>query len=171
MFSATGRAAQQHRAFGLDSPGNEPDRIPAGTVHPVQVIDEEDDRGLRAHISDQLEGRERHEEPVGCVLLVAEAKRAEQRRAVPGREPARPVQDRTQQPVQRSEPQMRLLLGAADGQHDEPATSGLIGSRPEQGGLAHPRIADHGERVPAPGYAIERRADVAQLRFSPEKLP
>ena len=40
MFSATGRAAQQHRAFGLDSPGNEPDRIPAGTVHPVQVIDE-----------------------------------------------------------------------------------------------------------------------------------
>jgi hypothetical protein len=107
MFSATGRAAQQHRAFGLDSPGNEPDRIPAGTVHPVQVIDEEDDRGLGAHVGDQLEGRERHEEPIRCGLLVGDAERAEQRRSVPGREPVRPVQDREQQPVQRGEPQMR----------------------------------------------------------------
>jgi hypothetical protein len=96
-------------------------------------------------------GRERHEEPVGCGLLVGEAERAEQRRAMPGREPVRPVQDGTQQSVQRGEPQMRLLLGAADGQHDEPSTIGLIGSRPEQGGLAHPRIADDGECVPAHG--------------------
>ena len=65
----------------------------------MQVIDEEDDRGLRAHVGDQLEGRERHEEPVGRGLLVGEAERAEQRRAMPGRQPVRPVQDGTQQPV------------------------------------------------------------------------
>jgi hypothetical protein len=136
----------------------------------VQVIDDEDDRGLRASVSDQLERRERHEEPVRCGLVVGEAERAEQRRAVPGREPVRPVQDGAQQPVQRGEPQVSLRLGAADGQHDQPTTAGLIGSRAEQGGLAHARITDYGECVAVRGDAIERRADAAQLFFSSEKL-
>jgi hypothetical protein len=80
----------------------------------VQVIDNEDDRGLRSGVGDQLEDGERDERPLGRGVDLGEAERGLQRRAVPRRKPVSPVQNGAQQPLQRSESQMGLLLGATD---------------------------------------------------------
>lgn len=71
--------------------------------------------------------------------------------------------------MQRGEPQMSLLLGAAGRQHGQATAAGVGSGGVEQCALAHARVADDDQRLPAPGDAVEHPADIAQLLVAPDK--
>jgi hypothetical protein len=131
------REHDRHR-LGEQPPRHEQQRIPRGSIQPLQVVDQAQHRSRLAQLGQQRQRSERHHERIELVALLL-AERHPQRPPLRGRQRTQTVQRRTQQSVQRREREGGLRLQTGRPQHPEAA----IARRDvvQQRRLAHPGLA------------------------------
>ena len=159
--AALARAEQHHDALGVESPGDEQQRVGRRRVEPLRVVDQAQDRAALRQLGDERQAGGRDQEAVAGA--VGEPERALQRAGLRGRQALEQVQRGTQQLVQPRERQLGLRLDSARREHVHVGRA--IAHVLEQGGLADSRLSPQHERAAARRpRGIEQCADEGALR-------
>ena len=146
----------------MKSTGDEPEHKCAGSIHPLQVIDDHQQGFFRAHVRQQRQSRVAHHEPIGCWAL-AQTQRHLQRRALRWAQSFDVVKEGVQNLIQPSEAEIRLELRASCTQHAKAGIRGMSFHSTQEDGLAYSGGSRQQERVPVGRRLIDER--VKELKF------
>jgi hypothetical protein len=113
--AAVARGEQQRDPFGLQSAGNEQQRVGRGLIEPVGIVGDHEDRTPLGGVGEQAEGPEEGEKPVARALDLT--KGGLQRSPLRRRKPARGPAQRPQQPLQCGERQRGLRFDTLGAEH------------------------------------------------------
>jgi hypothetical protein len=130
--------------------GGEEERLAAGGVEPLRVIDQAHHRRVLSRLGQRAERGDSHQEPVGTAGRV-DADRRPQRAGVVVGETVQTVEHRPQQLVQGGEGQLGLGLSP-------PSTENLHIADPAHGVLQQRRLTDAGLTPDDEDTAVRRRA-------------
>jgi hypothetical protein len=145
------------------SAADELDRLYAGRVRPLQVVDQEQHRRPRGRVGYQLQHGQRDEEPLGRIAVSGHAERARDGAPVARREGIQPGQQRAQQLVQRPVRQVTLRLGAPGGQPGQAALPSRVGRPLQQRGLADPGLAVDDQATTPVSYVLHQVVQYVQF--------
>ena len=145
--------------LGQQSPRDERQCLPGGSVEPLRIVDHARERTLLGRVGQQAQDRERDQEAIRRPALL-EPERLPQRRALRARKVAQPVEHRAAELMQARERQLHLGLHAG-GANDAPARC-LLHDVLQQRGLADPRLAAQDQH-----FALTRPHALQQHRGSP----
>jgi hypothetical protein len=121
-----------------EAPGHEPHDLGRGVIEPLCVVDDADQRLVLGDLSQQREGGQPDQEPVGC-RTDAPAEDRRHRVALRDGEPIQAIQQGRTELMEAGVGQFHLGL-RAHGPGDMPA-GGSVGEVAQQGALAHARLA------------------------------
>jgi hypothetical protein len=151
LLAGVTRDEYQPDGVGQQPPRHERQHLRGGPVQPLRVIDQAQQRPVLRRLRQQSQHRQPDQEPVRRTPG-AHPERDPQRVALRGRQALQPVQQRRAQLMQAGEGQLHLRFHPGGPGHPH------IRRRPDhvlqQRGLAHPRLAPHHQRPPAPGPQI-----------------
>ena len=158
------RAEQQHELLRFQAAGGEGERVERGTVQPLRVVSDHQQRAVVRQPGQQGEHGDPGQQRVGRHGILGDRESAAQRLGLPGRQAGHAVQHRAQQLVQPGERQVLLRLPAGRRQHPHPRRPGLPRRLGQQDGLAQARIAQEqqhpafrmrrGHQFPQPGQFL-----------------
>jgi hypothetical protein len=145
----------------------EGDRLCRGTVEPVRVVDEHEQRLLRRRLREQRQGRRRRREAV-VLVRGTQCERGLERFGLVRGQPVGELEHRPEERVQPGVRELRLGLDAGDRQHAH-VGSGLARVL-EQRALADPRLArEHEHAAATPPRVLQRRVHDRTLAAAPDQ--
>jgi len=115
----------------LQPPRDERQHVAGGAVEPVSILRDNQHRGTRRALGQQVQRGERRQEKVGSDII-GQSERRQHRAALRRGQPAHQAENWLQKLVQACERQLRLALHARDHQHQHPAILRAPAGLPQQ---------------------------------------
>ena len=154
-------------ALGEQPSGDETQDLRRGTIKPLRVVDDADQRLPLRDLGEQRQRREPHQEPFGRRTRTL-AKYRRERLPLRDRQPRKMIQHGCAELMQATVSQLHLRLHA-DSPGDVPAVD-LAGQVPQQRGLPDARLTtDHGHLAPAGERAGQELVERLALGPTSEK--
>ena len=155
LLAGVARGEQQPHRIGQQPPRHEPQHLRGHPVQPLRVIDQAQQRPVLRRLRQQGQHRQPDQEPVWRTAA-AQPERDPQRVPLRSRQPLQATQQRRAQLMNAGERQLHLRFHPHGPGH--PHVRRRPGRVLQQRRLAHPRLAPHHQRPPAPGTQIPHQA-------------
>jgi hypothetical protein len=169
MFGPLSAGGQQDDRVGLQAPRDEGQHVGGAAVQPVRVFDDQDQRGARRVLREQVEHRQRDAEQLRG-RRVAQAEGDRQCFTVGLRQPVRRREDRSQELVEGREGHGGLGLHTRGPEHPDAAFRRASLRGGQQRRLPHAGFADH-DQGPAPlRCTVDEIVECRDLQGAPEEF-